>query len=261
MRDETVIVESGVMTIVSRMNWVDFEEQAKTIDTVLIPFGAVEVYGPHLPMGADGIATSALAREVAERVPAFVAPLIPVGFSESLASFPGTLSVTPESLVGYARDVSESFIRWGCRRILFINGHAGNVPFLAELARQLEEDYDVRCAQIDWWRFIQPLVEDLVESDILPHGHASEFGTSVMLHLAPDDVKLDRALRTEPAVTNPFPDFLRSRAYRTLTSTGILGDATKGSADKGAETMRRAVQRTVDFLESDEFRVTEDQQP
>lgn len=242
------------MTIVSNMNWVDFAERQRDIDTVLIPFGAVEVYGPHLPMGADGIATSALAREVAEHVPAFVAPLIPVGFSETLAEFPGTLSVTPESLVGYARDLSESFIRWGCTRILFINGHAGNVPYLAELGRQLEDEYNVRCAQIDWWRFIQPLVDDLVESDILPHGHASEFGTSVMLHLAPGYVRLDRAVRTEPAVTNSFPDFLRPGSYRALTSTGALGDATTGSAEKGAEVMRRAVLRTAEFLNSNEFR-------
>jgi creatinine amidohydrolase len=238
----------------AHMNWVDFEAHAELTDLVLMPFGAVEVYGPHLPMGADGIATSALAARVAERVPAFVAPLIPVGFSETLAEYPGTLSVRPESLVTYARDVAESFIHWGCRRILFVNGHAGNVPYLSELARQLEQAHGVRCAQIDWWRFIQPLVEDLVESDCLPHGHASEFGTSVMLHLVPEHVKMERALRNEPEVRNPFPDFLRPMSYRAQTSTGVLGDATVGSAEKGAEVMRRAVERVVGFVTSNEFR-------
>jgi creatinine amidohydrolase len=179
------------------MNWIDYEAAQKETDLVLIPLGAVEVYGPHLPMGADGIATSALAKGVAEEVPAIVSPVIPIGYSESLQAFPGTLSVKPSSLVAYTRDVAESFIKWGCRRILFINGHAGNVPYLNELARDLENEHGVRCAQIDWWRFIQPLVKDLVESDILPHGHASEFGTSVMLHLAPEHVKMDRACRTE----------------------------------------------------------------
>jgi creatinine amidohydrolase len=242
-------------THVHHMNWVDFDAMRDEIDTVLIPLGAVEVYGPHLPMGADGIATSALARLVAEEYPAFVAPLIPIGFSEALAEFPGTLSVRPESLIAYTSDVAESFIRWGCRRILFINGHAGNVPYLNELQRQLEEDYGVRAAQIDWWRYIQPLVEDLVESDILPHGHASEFGTSVMLHLAPDYVKLDRAVRTEPGARNAWPDFLRPGSYRALTETGVLGDATRGNAEKGAETMRRAVARTVEFLRSEDFQI------
>ncbi len=242
------------MPVVQEMNWVDFDALRKETDLVLIPLGAVEVYGPHLPLGADGIATTALAKRVAERVPAFIAPLIPVGYSAALDEFPGTLSVRPSSLVAYTRDVAESFIGWGCRRILFLNGHAGNVPYLNELSRELAAAHGVRCAQIDWWRFIQPLVEDLVESDILPHGHASEFGSSVMLHLVPEHVKSERALRTPPATTDPFPDFLRPGSYRALTATGVLGDGTLGSAEKGAETMRRAVERIVAFLESDAFR-------
>lgn len=245
------------MADVRLMNWVDFDAYRQRTDLVLIPLGAVEVYGPHLPLGADGIAVSALARGVAEQVPAFVAPLIPVGYSASLDEFPGTLSVRPASLLAYTRDVAESFIGWGCQRVLFLNGHAGNVAYLNELALQLERERGIRCAQVDWWRFIQPLVEDLVESDLLPHGHASEFGTSVMLHLAPEAVNMDRATRTAPAVANASPDFLRPASYRAQTQTGLLGDATKGSAAKGAEVMRRAVERVVAFVTSDDFRAPE----
>ena len=241
------------MPPVQTMNWVDFDALRGETDLALIPLGAVEVYGPHLPLGADGIATSALAARVAERVPAFVAPLIPVGYSAALDDFPGTLSVRPSSLVAYTEDVAESLIGWGCRRILFLNGHAGNVPYLNELARLLESRHGVRCAQIDWWRFIQPLVEDLVESDLLPHGHASEFGTSVMRHLVPEHVKQERAIRTAPATKDPFPDFPRPGRYRALTATGVLGDGTIGTPEKGAEVMRRAVDRIVAFLESDAF--------
>lgn len=242
------------MSQVRFMNWVDFDAHRTTTDLVLIPFGAVEVYGPHLPMGADGISTEALAVRIAEEEPAFVAPLIPLGYSQTLMDFPGTLSVRPESLVEYARDLAESFIHWGCRRILFINGHSGNVPFLSRLAIQLEETHGVKCAQIDWWRFIQPLVEDLVEAEQLPHGHASEFGTSVMLHLAGEHVKMDRAVRTPINIPNEFPDFLRPRPYLAQTDTGIVGDGTLGTEAKGAETMNRAVARALEFIRSEEFR-------
>lgn len=241
---------------VQYMNWVDYAELQGATDLVLIPFGAVEVYGPHLPLGADGIATAALARGIAERVPALIAPLIPVGYSKSLQSFPGTLSVRPASLVAYARDVAESFILWGCRRILWINGHAGNVPYLNELSAELEERHGVRCAQIDWWRFIQPLVKDLETAEFLPHGHASEFGTSVMLHLVPEHVKMDRAVKTANQAPDQFPDFLRTRSYRDMSPTGVLGDGTLGTAEKGAETMRRAIDRAVAFLTSGEFAST-----
>jgi creatinine amidohydrolase len=242
------------MSLVHQLTWVDFDALRRETDLVLIPLGAVEVYGPHLPMGADGIAALALAKGVAERVPAFVAPLIPVGFSHSLAEFPGTLTVRPQALLAYTRDVAESFIHWGCRRLLFVNGHAGNVPYLNELALELEATHRVRCAQIDWWRFIQPLVTDLVESDLLPHGHAGEFGTSVMLHLAPELVHIERAVRTEPAQRDDYPDVMRPRSYRAQTETGVLGDATKGTADKGAEVMRRAIERVVAFVLSESFR-------
>ncbi len=235
------------------MNWVDFETLLEETDLVLMPFGAVEVYGPHLPMGADGISTMALAEGVASEEKAFIAPLIPVGYSKMLADFPGTLNVRPSSLVAYARDVAESYIGWGCKRILFINGHAGNVAYLAELAAELEDEFGVKVAQIDWWRYIQPLVEDMVEADILPHGHASEFGTSVMLYLAAEHVKMDRAVRTEPKRVDPFPDFIRPRRYRDATDTGVVGDGTLGTAEKGEETMRRAVARTLEFIRSDEF--------
>lgn len=243
------------MSQVRFMNWVDFDELRRQTDLVLIPFGAVEVYGPHLPMGADGIATEALAIRVSEEEPAMVAPLIPVAYSRSLMAFPGTLNVRPETLVAYARDVAESFIHWGAKRVLFINGHAANVPYLTRLAMQLEEEYGVKVAQIDWWRFIQPLVEDMVEAAELPHGHASEFGTSVMLHLAGEHVKLDRAVHTPRRTVDSFPDFLRPRPYTDTTDTGILGDSTAGTEAKGAETMNRAVARTLEFIRSEAFKV------
>ncbi|RIK43203.1 MAG: creatininase [Chloroflexi bacterium] len=236
------------------MNWEDYDAAQQQTDLVLIPFGAVEVYGPHLPLGADGIATTALARGIAEQVPALISPLIPVGYSKMLQSFPGTLSVKPASLVAYARDVAESFILWGCKRILWVNGHAGNVPFINELSAELEERHGVRCAQIDWWRFIQPLVKDLETAEFLPHGHASEFGTSVMLHLVPQYVKMERAVKTANQSPDQWPDFLRTRSYRAQSPTGVLGDGTLGTAEKGAETMRRAIERAVAFINSDEFR-------
>jgi creatinine amidohydrolase/Fe(II)-dependent formamide hydrolase-like protein len=75
-----------------------------------------------------------------------------------------------------------------------------------------------------------------------------------MLHLVPDQVKTERAVRTLPSKTDAFPDFLRPGSYRELTTTGVLGDGTLGSAEKGAEAMRRAVERIVAFLNSEGFR-------
>lgn len=236
------------------MNSVDFDTHRSATDLVLIPLGAIEIYGPHLPLGADGIAAQALSDRVAEREPAFVAPLIPVGYSKSFRDFPGTLWVEPSSLVAYTRDIAQSYIHWGCKRLLFINGHGGNVPFLAQLSLELEDTYGVRCAMIDWWRFIQPLSEDLAESDARPHGHAAEFGTSVMLHLAPEHVKVDRLIRDMPTTVDEYAMFLRPNQGRDRSPTGVQGDSRLGTAKKGEEVMNRAVERVLEFLQSEHFR-------
>jgi len=232
----------------------DYAAAVRQTDLALIPLGAVEVYGPHLPLGADGIATDELARLVAQEEPAIIAPLIPVGMSQSLNTHPGTLWVNREALYAYVGGIARSMIANGSRRILFLNGHAGNVQTITDLSGALEaefRDLDVRCAQLDWWRFIQPLVSDLVESDVLPHGHASEFGTSVMLAIAPEAVKTERVTRVEPAGIDPYPDFLKPRATFPLGLLGMIGDATTGTAAKGEETLRRATERVVAFLRSD----------
>jgi creatinine amidohydrolase/Fe(II)-dependent formamide hydrolase-like protein len=74
-----------------------------------------------------------------------------------------------------------------------------------------------------------------------------------MLHLAGEHVKMERAVRTEPKSGNAFPDFIRPRRYGDSTDTGVVGDGTLGTAEKGAETVRRAVARTLEFIRSDEF--------
>jgi creatinine amidohydrolase len=227
----------------------------KETDLALVPLGAVEVYGPHLPLGADGIATDELAKRVAAEVPAIVAPLVPVGMSQSLNTHPGTLWVDRAALSGYISGVARSLIHNGSRRILFLNGHAGNVQTVADVCGAIEAEFrdkNVRCAQIDWWRFIQPLVADMVEADVLPHGHASEFGTSVMLAIAPDAVTSER-MRVPPAGQDPFPDFIKPRARFGLGPTGMVGDARPGNAEKGEETLRRATARVVEYLKSEDF--------
>jgi creatinine amidohydrolase len=239
------------MPELAHSTWQDIDALRQETDLAVIPLGAVEVYGLHLPNGADGIVAQALARALAERVPAAVAPLIPVGESKALSEFPGTLWVSAESLKAYVGDVAESLIHWGFRRLLFINSHLGNVVPLGQLALDLQDKHGVVCAQVDVWRFIQPLTEDLWESEA-PHGHASEAGTSLLLHLVPELVIRERAVHT-PFPDNEFPEFIRYDSYRSKTETGTLGDATLGTAEKGAEAFERAVGRLVEFVTSDAF--------
>lgn len=169
------------------MCWTEFAERKLSCDTVIIPGGAIEVYGPQLPLGSDSIVSKAICEMVAEKTNAMIGPFIEVGESAALYGFPGTIKIMPQTYYLMMRDVMESLIHWGFKNFMFINMHAGNVPIIGQLCREYQRSSGIKCAQIDWWRFTQPNSVGICENTgWMAHGHASECGTSVMLYLHPD---------------------------------------------------------------------------
>ena len=210
------------------MSWSEFDQRRKETDTILIPTGAVEIYGPHLPMGADGIAAMAIAERVASRTGALVAPLLPLGESSALTCFPGTLTLSRET---FQTLVNEVFLQ-------LIPGHAGNVDPISYYCRKYQTQFGIRCGQVDWWRFTNANGSDVFElSGYMAHGHASECGTSVMLYLRPELVHMERAERVEPAgnAYTDYTDVIRYVPFDAKTPNAIIGDATLGTAEKGVD--------------------------
>jgi creatinine amidohydrolase len=225
-------------------NWQDVEDRMRTTDIALVPVGAVEVYGRHMPQGTDGIVATALCRELSRRVDCVVTPLIPVGCSASLASFPGTLHVPPAALSAYLDGVVNSLLQFGVRRVLFVNGHAGNVQPIDEICRE-RSGPGRRFAQVDIWRYIQPLTGEMLDSVEYKFGHAGEAMTSVMLRLHPEHVVMDRAGKGSPALAAAPLGLSSPRSYRDVAPDGLLGDAGAATAEKG----RRILAATLDALE------------
>lgn len=232
--------------------WPDFDAIRRETDLVIIPTGAVEVYGTHLPVGTDTIVVTHVARQVGERLGAPVLPTLPVGFSRSLGDFPGTLNISTPILMGYLRETAESVIAWGFKRVLFINSHRGNVGPISEVAMGLQDDRDVRCAQVFWWDFVAALVKDVVETGVHANGHASEIGTSIMLHIAPDLVVRDRIRDQTPTTAVPYADIVQYKGMKARSDTGVVGNPAVATAEKGAEIVKRGVDRIVAFV-ADEF--------
>jgi len=234
----------------AELSWVDAEKALAKATIALVPVGAVEVYGPHLPQGADGFAAQAMAGRLAERVDAVVTPLVPIGCSQVLMSFPGTLSVTSEALKAYLADVCDSLVHWGITRILFINGHAGNVPPIGELCRTLT-DRGIKCAQIDWWRAVYRAAGDIPESGELANGHAAEVGTSVLMAIRNDLVVPERIAAEMPqrGLAGAYPEIIQyDIPYRAMTVSGVAGDPTTASAAKGEAMIERLLDRVEAFL-------------
>lgn len=233
--------------IVSEMSWVEFDQRRKETNTVILPSGATEVYGPHLPMGSDILVSRKIAQLVAEQTGALVGPSLEVGQSYDLNTFPGTIATRGAHLKAVYRDICESFIKWGFRNIFIVNSHVANTQPLNELMDELRQEYGVNGGLIAFWQYIPGLTQDLWETDT-PHGHASEAGTSVLLHLFPELVDMSKAVNSPALIEDPYPRITVYTDFIEYTKTGTLGDATKGTAEKGAETVRRAVDEISAFI-------------
>ncbi len=230
------------------MSWKKFVERKENIDLTIIPSGACEVYGPHLPLGTDTLVAVKISELVAEKVASIIGPTLEVGDSRTLDEFPGTITIRPESFKQYMFDNVTSLKRWGFKDFLFINAHLGNVPLITQISLELQRDTAIRCAQVDYWRLLKTLDKGIIESGESAHAHASEAGTSVMMYLYPDLVDVDNWINEPSKYREDFPDIIKYPPFSARTHSGTIGDATIGTAEKGARLVERSVDRIVEFL-------------
>lgn len=216
--------------------------------TVIIPLGAFEIYGPHLPLGSDIIVAEEIAKRVGDQLDLPIGPSISVGESAALYDFPGTLNISPTSFYDYLDDVCRSFMKWGVDKFFFMNTHLGNVPIIGQLAWKLNEE-NVKSCQVDWWRFIQPICEGVTDHDgMMCHGHAAEAGTSCMLYLRPDLVDMEQATVIEPQYNDAYPDIIKYIKLGAYTPNGTIGSAKSGTREKGEIIVEKSVARIIEFL-------------
>lgn len=243
---------------VKEMSWTAFRDFDHK-QTIIIPLGATEVYGPHMPLGSDIIVSEEIANLVADRLNALVGPSLEVGDSLSLQSFPGTLTVRPESFKNYLEDICKSFIKWGFNKIFFLNSHVYNVAIIKQISLKLREEYGVTCASADLWRMIVPYCDGVTQYEgTMAHGHAAEAGTSVMLYLRPELVHMEHAVCTPEEYIEPYPDIITHIPFDRYTHTGTLGDATVATAEKGRIIVDRCVNRIVEFIQNEFWRTGDD---
>ena len=233
---------------INEMSWTEFNRRRKETDIAIIPTGACEIYGPHLPMGADLFAAEGVADMVARRTGALIAPAVPLADSSMLLDYPGTLTLSPELYRMWIRELTDNLVGYGFKKMLFINGHATNSNLIQSIAVQHQLTEGVQFAQIDWWRFTAQHDEGILDTKgRMAHGHASECGTSVMLYFRPELVDMDKAMCVPP-ITPDFQDITYFIPLREKTPNAIVGDATLGTAEKGERLVCRCVDRIVAFM-------------
>ncbi|MCW3844125.1 creatininase family protein [Micromonospora yasonensis] len=177
----------------SAVRWAETDRQTLTDQLpeaiVLLPVGATEQHGPHLPTGTDALIADSVCTAAADqaadrcRRPLLVAPAIPVGASDHHLPFGGTLSLTPETLSAVLLDLARSIAVQGGRRLIVVNGHGGNVGVCHSAAAAASTRYDLAVGHVDYWRAAD------AEPQVPVPGHAGEFETSLVLALRPHLVR------------------------------------------------------------------------
>jgi creatinine amidohydrolase len=244
--------------------WPEIKEAVAQSRVAVLPVGTVEQHGPHLPLVTDVLTATELSRLAVETMPEAAVLLPPVyySFNEHHLDFPGTIAIPGETIIDYVTHIGVSLAHHGFRKILLVNGHGSNVPFLDIAARNITNRTPAICAMVSWWSLVPgELFAELRESEY-PGGmaHGCELETSVLLHLRPELVQQDKAekdisfQRTEFFywdLQSPSPVVFQEWFSR-YSRTGTVGDPTKATAEKGQRFATAVALRLAQLLS--EFR-------
>jgi creatinine amidohydrolase len=241
------------MKLFAELNRNQLREAAEDAVAVL-PLGATEQHGPHLPTGTDLFAVESIAREAAtvasKEIPLIVTPPLPFGSSDHHLAFGGTLSLSTETYYRVLTELVESLVSDGFNRIFLLNGHGGNHELAQLAARDAALKHPVRLGAGSYWRIAwDALVQAEAHKGRRLPGHAGDFETSVILSLRPELVAERRPRRDEVFDTDPraFEASWRDERHGFWQEIdGYTDSPDRGTADKGHEFRQVIVQAVAD---------------
>jgi creatinine amidohydrolase len=229
----------------AEMTWRDFAAADMTNMVAVLPIAAIEQHGPHLPVGVDTFIMEGYLNATVERLPADInvlfLPVQAIGKSNEHIAYPGTLTLSAETVIRAWTEIGESVARTGCRKLVIVNSHGGNVSAMDIVARELRVRCNMLAVTCSWHRFGYP--EGMLSAHEAMHGiHAGDAETSLMLAFRPDTVKMAEARNFEPASA----EIARQNTYlratqpigfgwmsQDLSAAGAMGDASAATLTKG----------------------------
>lgn len=223
------------------MTRVEAAEAIRNLKKVILPVGATEQHGPHLPLGTDTFLAKYMAQRLALRIGAVVLPPLPVSYSWVWRNLPGTIVISAETLKNLIKDICRSVATWGADQLVIINAHGANDSMIKYAVREISDELPLRVLYFTY-PGVDAATDGVVESERW-HGmiHSCEVETSWMLAARPDLCHMERAVRE-------YPDTPRSALYHhssatldVLSETGVFGDATLATAEKGEVMLERMV--------------------
>jgi creatinine amidohydrolase len=250
----------GAPLLYERLTWPEVRRAAAEERVCLIPVATLEDHGPHLPIDTDLRLTSEICRRAAEEASdeILLLPAIPHGYSPHHMDFPGTITIGWETFTRYLVDVGRSLAHHGFRRMLFLNGHGSNQNLVETAARLVGLEHpDVLAAAAFHTSGAEAarVIAELRESDRGGMAHACELETSMYLAIDADAVDMDRAVdeRGYPVGEHVWMDWADGPLkvmpwWSSFSRTGVQGDATRATAEKGRTLLQAAVDECVAYV-------------
>lgn len=229
--------------ILSRMTWPEVEALDRET-TVLIPTGSIEQHGPHLPLETDTRLVTAVAEAVEKETTALLTPTLWLGCSAHHLGFAGSLTASFPSYGLALEAVVRSLVPHGFRRFYVLNGHGGNASPNDVALRTLKAEFpNLALGGSNYYAFAEAAVAGGMTGPQKALRHADEAETSLMLHLAPESVRMERAyddgLVPEPPVRGLVEPF------DAITERGAFGYPSHATAEKGRAIFEAAVAGVV----------------
>ncbi len=230
-------------------NWQDLTtEDVAALDparaVAVLPLGAIEQHGPHLPLSTDALICDAIVAAAVAALPGdppvHALPMLPVGLSIEHGDFPGTLSLSATTMLAQVCEIGASVAAAGVKKFVMVNCHGGQPQILDLAAQRLRIEHGVLAVKVNAYRFFRD--PDVFPDDEIRHGiHGGAIETSIMLHLRPDLVREDRianfATRSrdhDGPCLSPFGNASYAWQAGDLSDTGAAGNAALADAAKGA---------------------------
>ena len=248
-----------------KLTWPEINDAIEMGQVCVVPCGAVEQHGPHLPLDVDLICPTQIALGAGRQFPdaMLVLPTVSYGYTGHVMDFPGTINNDFEHFMHHVLDITKSLAYHGFKKIVLLNGHGSNMPNLDLVARRTNLETDAECVLAAWWQLLT------VDKEFLPNwreskfpggcAHAGELETSVYMYLDGDSVRTDK-IRSGTISFNeensPFQwiDLFAQGPATTVSwtssysDTGVLGEAELATKAKGKQAYDEAVKQLSQFV-------------
>lgn len=219
------------------LSWKDFEDEKPK--TAVIPSGSIEQHGPHAPLSTDTLIAEAMAEKSTRETDSLLLPSISVGVSREHSSFPGTLSLSPDTFRRQLTDTVLSAHEHGVEKFVVVNGHGGNVRYIREVCENLYHERDILALEWTWF--------DAINASGM--GHAGKLETSLLLYLN-EDLLSEPEGEGDTSWGKKLHGAIFDYNTATFTRAGVVGDPGKASAEKGKKLFEESTRKLSNLLKA-----------